>query len=55
MYPYFALRALKYKIRRKLAMALTSLQILQMFIYLYINGYSFYKMGQGLPCTRHPN
>ncbi|CAG7821609.1 unnamed protein product [Allacma fusca] len=50
MYAYYALRALKYKIPRKLSMLLTTLQIFQMFFYLYVNGYSFYKIGQGLPC-----
>ncbi|CAG7830993.1 unnamed protein product [Allacma fusca] len=49
MYTYYALRALKYRIPRRLAMTLTTLQIFQMICYIFVNGYSLYKMGQANP------
>jgi elongation of very long chain fatty acids protein 6 len=55
MYSYYALRALKVRIPRKLSMALTTLQILQMFVALGLNFSSVYFMAKGLPCGRSVN
>ncbi|ODM88144.1 putative fatty acid elongation protein 3, partial [Orchesella cincta] len=42
VYPYFALRAMKIRVPRRLAMALTSLQLVQMLIGMLVNIYSIY-------------
>ncbi|ODN05585.1 putative fatty acid elongation protein 3 [Orchesella cincta] len=44
MYPYFALRAMKIRVPRRLAMALTSLQLVQMVIGVLVNMYSIYVL-----------
>jgi elongation of very long chain fatty acids protein 6 len=52
MYAYYALRALKVQIPRKLSMALTTLQILQIAFCGYANYVSMSAMSHGLPCNR---
>ncbi|CAG7830397.1 unnamed protein product [Allacma fusca] len=52
MYTYYALRALKIKIPRRVAMLMTILQISQMVLYCFVNLYSLFEIGQGRPCNR---
>ncbi|KAG4081199.1 hypothetical protein HA402_003226 [Bradysia odoriphaga] len=44
MYPYYALRAMKISVPKVIAMAITSVQILQMFAGVFVNAYSIWLM-----------
>ncbi|CAG7713198.1 unnamed protein product [Allacma fusca] len=55
MYSYYALKALKVKIPKRFAKSLTTLQIIQMFMVIYINFSSVYFMAMGRPCKRNIN
>ncbi|KAJ6634798.1 Elongation of very long chain fatty acids protein 6 [Pseudolycoriella hygida] len=44
MYPYFALRAMKISVPKIVAVIITSFQIIQMIIGVYVNAYSGWKM-----------
>ncbi|CAG7829969.1 unnamed protein product [Allacma fusca] len=55
MYSYYALKALKVKIPKTFAKALTTIQITQMFMIIYINLASVYFMALGRPCKRSAN
>jgi elongation of very long chain fatty acids protein 6 len=55
MYAYYALRALKISVPRKLSMMLTTVQILQLAFGIYANYVSIAAMRQGIPCGRDWN
>jgi len=55
MYTYYGLRALGVKIPKPLAVLITSSQILQMFVGLYVNLYSAYAKFVGWDCGARSN
>ncbi|CAG7785175.1 unnamed protein product [Allacma fusca] len=55
MYSYYALKAIKVKIPRRISKALTTLQILQMFCGLYVVFSALLFAVQGRPCRRNKN
>ena len=50
MYTYYCFRALGFKFPKSVAMLITTLQILQMFVGLYVSSYSFAQKLAGFPC-----
>jgi len=54
MYPYFALKALKVQIPKKISMTITILQLAQMIIGVGVNLYSLYVLGTEAGCAREP-
>lgn len=50
MYTYYAARALGFKVPRKLAMVITSSQIIQMVIGCFVTYYGYSKATQGVAC-----
>lgn len=50
MYGYYVFRALQVYIPRQIAMAVTSLQIIQMIIGFYVSSYAFYSKLSGHYC-----
>ncbi|CAG7723987.1 unnamed protein product [Allacma fusca] len=53
MYSYYALKAMKIKIPRKISQALTTLQIVQLTLGMYIASATMYFLAQGRPCRMH--
>ncbi|XP_035714541.1 putative fatty acid elongation protein 3 isoform X2 [Folsomia candida] len=53
MYSYYALKAMKVQISRKLSMVITSLQLLQMMVGVWVNFYTLYAIHVlSVPCAR---
>ena len=50
MYTYYCFKALGFKLPRLVSVIITTLQILQMFIGLYVSSYCFAQKLAGLPC-----
>lgn len=50
MYSYYALRALRVKIPRQLAMSITISQIAQMIMGTFVTFYAYYSKASGRPC-----
>jgi len=50
MYSYYALRALRFKIPKWVNITITSGQILQMIVGIYINCVAYYRKSTGQPC-----
>lgn len=50
MYGYYAFRAMKIYVPRQIAMAVTSLQIIQMIVGFYVSSYAFYSKLVGNYC-----
>jgi hypothetical protein len=53
MYSYYALRAYGVRLPRVLAMIITILQIVQMFVGMFITGYAFTLQQEGDQCSTH--
>jgi hypothetical protein len=54
MYPYFALKALDVHVPRGISNFITTCQLTQMLIGLFVNMFTAYLMNSGYECYRHP-
>ncbi|ODN05583.1 putative fatty acid elongation protein 3 [Orchesella cincta] len=52
MYTYYALKAMHFSIPKKISMALTTIQLGQMVLAVFLNLYSIYVKSTGAPCAR---
>ncbi|OXA46420.1 putative fatty acid elongation protein 3 [Folsomia candida] len=52
MYSYYALRAMRFTLNKKVSMIITALQLCQMIAGVGINVYSIIKINEGTPCAR---
>jgi hypothetical protein len=51
MYSYYALRAMRVRLSKLIAMSITILQVMQMIVGLYVNMSAYLFKVQGMPCS----
>ncbi|CAG0913889.1 unnamed protein product [Notodromas monacha] len=51
MYGYYALKAMRFRVPKSVAMSITILQVLQMIVGIYVNASAYAFKRQGMPCS----